>query len=70
VKNLPTKDWLSEKNARVLANNIRGYWQDRGHGVDVWTEMLPRVFGAKGVWVVRSDMVNGLPVRRLSQMAA
>lgn len=60
-------DSLTEKGANRLAERIKGHWRVRGHDVKVWTEIMDKSLGADqvasghAVYVVRSDMINGLP---------
>ncbi|WP_297842867.1 hypothetical protein [uncultured Roseibium sp.] len=48
----------------ALRVDVEGYWAERGFLVDVQTVAVAagKVIGVYGL---RSDMVNGLPVRRL-----
>lgn len=52
----PFEDWLLEEPAQAQAAQIREHWQAKGIAVDVWVER-----DRFGNFVVRSDMVGGLP---------
>lgn len=58
--------------ARAQADRLVGYWREQGFDVTAWVEKIqvPReqdMSNASGAhWVVRSDMVNGHPVKRAS----
>jgi hypothetical protein len=54
-----TTDNLGRAGATRLSYQIRDYWECQGYAVSVRVELL-HVFG-EGVWVVRSDLVNGGP---------
>jgi hypothetical protein len=56
------RDTLSRTGAEELKARIEDYWHSRGFAVtvDIRTETL---FG-QFLWVVRSDLINGLPRRR------
>jgi hypothetical protein len=60
-----------EIKARQCASQIERYWREQGYLVNAWAEKIqvPRVLdrsNASGThWVVRSDLVNGHPVRKL-----
>lgn len=41
-------------NAKVIAG-CREYWRERGETVNFWEAK------ENGIWVVKSDLVNGLP---------
>ena len=60
--------------SRATANNqakrIRQYWRDQGYDVSPRVLIVARIYktGRKKkepIWGVRSDMVNGIPVRRV-----
>ena len=54
-------DSFDAVGAAILANRITAYWRKRGYDVNVWSELVP---GLKfEMWQVRSNLVNGLPVR-------
>ena len=44
-------------NAKVI-NGCREYWLERGFSVKFWEAC------EDGIWVVKSDLVNGLPKKR------
>lgn len=60
-----------EIRARQQAYQIERYWRDQGFLVNAWAEkvQIPRVLdrsNAAGMhWVVRSDLVNGHPTRKI-----
>lgn len=59
-----------EGRMRDLAERLEAYWRERGYAVRAWAERvaIKRTDGAHGAsthWVVRSDMVNGIPTRRI-----
>lgn len=59
-----------ELRALALADWLVGYWRDKGFEVTAWVERIQvpherDTSNAAGAhWVVRSDMVNGHPVKR------
>lgn len=56
----------TEEKAKALAKHIRDYWAERGFDVEAWAEEMPfnhRMRSRR--WDVRTDMVGGLPVRKL-----
>lgn len=60
-----------EMKARQQASQIERYWREQGFLVNAWAEkiLVPQVrdkSNAAGLhWVVRSDLVNGHPIRKL-----
>jgi len=52
------QDNMSHDGAERLARVIRHYWATEGFYV------FPTVERSEGVWVVRSNMVNGFPTQR------
>ncbi len=62
---------MTEAGAKRLAGTITGYWRERGYYANVWPELLTltaemeRDRDSRRVWQVRSDMVDGHPLRRL-----
>lgn len=58
-----------ELKMRALAKRLESFWRQRGYVVNAWVEMMfvaPCARHTAGThWVVRSDMVNGSPIRRL-----
>jgi hypothetical protein len=60
-----------EMKARQQASQIERYWREQGWAVNAWAErvQIPRVLdrsNASGMhWVVRSDLVNGHPIRKI-----
>lgn len=58
-------DWCTTDGARRLKDKIEAYWRDRGFDVDI--DLVEGGFIAamrSGRTDVRSDMINGMPVRR------
>lgn len=53
-------DWMLESEANELERRIREYWEKAGFKVKTRIENSSRV-NAKTAFVIRSDMVNGLP---------
>lgn len=61
------KDWCDEDGARRLKEKIRQYWAERGYEVDVDlvdAGFVPAMRSARTD--VRSNMVNGMPRRRVA----
>lgn len=56
----PVTDWLSGKNAAVLARQIAQYWAARGHLVRV--SVVP-IEGHSLCYGITSGMIGGLPPR-------
>lgn len=59
------KDWCDEDGAKRLVDKINSYWSDRGYDVDVNlidAGFVPAMRSARTD--VRSNMVNGMPMRR------
>ena len=55
---------MTKKNAQKMALNIQAYWLSQGHVIHVWVERT----GANSLsrdFSVRSNMKNGLPVKRI-----
>lgn len=64
-------DFCTADGARRLKLKIQEYWRDRGYDVSV--DLIEEGFVPamrSGRTDVRSDMVNGLPRRRVSSEAA
>jgi hypothetical protein len=55
-------DNLGKAGATRLSYQIKDYWECQGYEVSVRVE-IAHVFG-EGIWVVRSDLVNGWPKGR------
>lgn len=51
---------MTEETANRLASRIRDYWQG---AVETRIEYVQGTHNTSGFYVVRSDMVNGLPRR-------
>lgn len=67
----PTRNWMDEEAAAQLAYQIRKHWAQRGYIVDTW---LVRVKSSEtishkaGGFAIRSDMINGMPSRRMGAL--
>jgi hypothetical protein len=59
----PTRDWLTLTNAQTLAADIRAFWAKQGRAPDVIVEQMKHGPEETRAYVVRSNMVNGLPVK-------
>ena len=60
------KDWCDNDGARRLGEKIRMYWAERGYDVDVDYIEAGFVAAMRSARTdVRSNMVNGMPRRRL-----
>ena len=58
-------DWCTTDGARKLKDKIEAYWRERGYDVDI--DLVEGGFIAamrSGRTDVRSNMINGMPVRR------
>jgi len=55
-------DNLSRDFALKQATEIKSYWFERGHECEV--KVLVEVVDGEPIYVIRSNMVNGLPCRR------
>jgi hypothetical protein len=56
------RDTLSRRGAEDLKILIVDYWWRRGY--DPTGDVRHLTVHGEGVWVVRSDLVNGLPIKR------
>jgi hypothetical protein len=61
-----------ELKARAQALEIERYWRDHGFLVRAWAERVevyPKGRGGGYVtfWVIRSDLVNGTPTRKIAE---
>jgi hypothetical protein len=60
-----------ERQMHAMARQLEGYWHERGFLVTAWVEQLSikasRGHSATPHWVVRSDMINGHPTRRIPE---
>ena len=59
-------DWCNEEGAKRLKNKIEQYWQERGFDVNI--DLVDACFIAamrSARTDVRSNMVNGMPQRRI-----
>lgn len=52
-------NWMTADNARKLAQKIATYWAVRGQTVQTFVEPIDGGMG--GGYVIRSDMLNGMP---------
>lgn len=62
-------EWCTRKGAEALKAKIEAYWQEKGRPVQVWIE--PRGFAVSlrgSHYVVRSDLVGGLPTASPQQI--
>ncbi|MGF1462641.1 MAG: phosphoglycolate phosphatase [Maricaulaceae bacterium] len=60
-------DWCTPDGARRLQQRIESYWRERGYEVSITlidAGFMPAMRSARTD--VRSDMVNGLPSRRIA----
>ena len=65
------KDWCTNEGATRLKTKIREYWEERGYEVDV--DLIDSGFVAamrSARTDVRSNMVNGMPLRRVLEAGA
>ena len=56
MKPLYQTDPCSFRGAEQLARQIKQYWADKGHKVEVWSERVYDSF-----YIVRSNLRNGRP---------
>ena len=61
-------DHLSHEGAHRLADRIRLYWRKRGWDVRPIVMSEPIKDGGRQVNAIRSDMLDGYPRRRISQV--
>lgn len=59
-----------EIKARQQAAQIERYWREQGFLVNAWSERVDgypkgREGGYISFWAVRSDLVNGHPIRKI-----
>ncbi len=60
----PTRDLMTEGEAKALSTRIEGHWHRLGHTtVRVWAEAVDPS-SRPVVWVIQSNLVNGLPPAR------
>ncbi len=52
----PQADYSTKTGCKVLCDKIMAGWKARGHKVKAWPESI-----GGGYYVVKSDLVNGLP---------
>lgn len=61
------KDWCTIEGASRLKTKIREYWEERGYDVDLDLVDAGFVAAMRSARTdVRSNMVNGMPRRRLA----
>jgi len=60
---------MSERAAGQLARRIERYWRRRGRRVRVWLEPSTAIEHDGGAYVLRSDMIDGLPRARERSVA-
>lgn len=53
---------LEHEGPGHYSENIKRYWAKRGHTVETRDFVFGDPYG--GFWCVRSDLLNGLPVRK------
>lgn len=54
-------DNLTYFGAQYLADRIRAHWAEQGKFVRVWTEKTVPLSASCSTYIVRSDMINGVP---------
>jgi hypothetical protein len=62
------RDVLSETGATELAQQIKDYWDRRGYAIDITVESMNSRH-KQPIYTLRSNLRNGLPLRR-SKIAA
>ncbi len=56
------RDSFSFGGAHLLASRIKKFWRALGRSIEIRVEALPsRTVNDPTLWVVRSNMLNGLP---------
>lgn len=63
IHTLTETNWLTADNARKLAQRIETYWAIRGETVHTTVERESTAGNGPAIYVIRSDMLNGLPRR-------
>lgn len=61
---------LTSSGAAALATRIRDHWAERGFAVETSVEAAtgPKAGNeSRNIFCIRSDMVGGMPVRRLAK---
>ena len=61
------RDYCSHSGAQFLADRITRYWRERGYDVRVQKECLAWSEDNPGAVMLRSDMVNGMPIRKAAK---
>lgn len=54
-------DYFSLGGANTLARRIREFWRNLGRSVNVYVEPMSIHDAAQTLYIVRSDMRNGVP---------
>ena len=57
-------DPTTEAGAKLIAHAVTAYWKERGFIVRTWIDSF--AINKTPYFCVRSDMVNGYPIRRVS----
>ncbi len=66
VKPLNSPDYVGDEiESRKLAARIREYWRSQGYDLTTSVEYLSAGRHG-GVWCIRSDLINGIPQRKLT----
>ncbi len=64
-------DQSTEEGAKRLAGIIERYWLDRGWWVTTRVEYSPGTNHQNGgTWRINSDTINGMPTKRIVDVAA
>ena len=58
-----------QSSAIRLAERIEAYWKERGYAVRCWAVQEMGRVGHEASWGVRSDTLNGMPLRRIEAVA-
>lgn len=53
--------FFTQPGAIELVRRIRDVWREAGWDIQVWVEWERRADNGRKEWIVRSDLVNGLP---------
>jgi hypothetical protein len=65
------KNKAEEQKAYAMAARLVDYWRDQGFEVTAWVEKVSLKTSTrnsvKPCWLVRSDMVNGHPTKRIPE---
>lgn len=63
-------DYFTEAGAAELANKIKASWMKRGYSINTRVEKTMNPKNTETLFVVRSDMINGLPISHARQLLA